>query len=47
MEAEASNPLIFPLDVSPRELSKWLGLLKDWVWGFKVGKELFTEGGPQ
>ena len=47
MEAEASNPLIFALDISPGELSRWLGLLKDWVWGFKVGKELFTEGGPQ
>jgi len=47
MEAEASNPLIFALDIPPRELHRWLSLLKGWVWGFKVGKELFTEGGPQ
>ena len=41
------NPLIFALDISAKEVTSWVRLLKGRVWGFKVGKILFTQRGPQ
>jgi len=42
------NPIIFALDVgSWTEAQRFVEELKEWVWGFKIGKELFTWMGPQ
>ena len=43
-----ANPIIFALDVgSWAEAQRFVAELRDWVWGFKIGKELFTWMGPQ
>jgi len=43
-----TNPIIFALDVGSLEEAQWfVDELKDWVWGFKIGKELFTWMGPK
>lgn len=43
-----ANPIIFALDVgSWEEAQRFVEELKEWVWGFKIGKELFTWLGPQ
>jgi orotidine-5'-phosphate decarboxylase len=42
------NPIIFALDVaSLSEAERFVEELKEWVWGFKIGKELFTWMGPK
>ena len=47
MSQEVTNPIIFALDVATaEEARRFVALLKDAVWGFKVGKELFTWMGP-
>ena len=41
------NPIIFALDVgSWEEAQRFVAELREWVWGFKIGKELFTWLGP-
>lgn len=41
------NPIIFALDVgNETEAQRFVEELKEWVWGFKIGKELFTWMGP-
>lgn len=48
MKVRAANPIIFALDVgSWTEAQRFVKELKDWVWGFKIGKELFTWEGPK
>jgi orotidine-5'-phosphate decarboxylase len=43
-----ANPIIFALDVGSLDEAQWyVDELKDWVWGFKIGKELFTWMGPK
>lgn len=43
-----ANPIIFALDVGTRdEAQRLVEGLHDLVWGFKIGKELFTWMGPQ
>ena len=43
-----ANPIIFALDVeSWDEAQRFVDELREWVWGFKIGKELFTWMGPQ
>ena len=43
-----ANPIIFALDVeSWDEAQRFVEELRDWVWGFKIGKELFTWMGPK
>ncbi len=45
---KGENPIIFALDVDGwREAKRFVETLKDWVWGFKIGKELFTSLGPR
>jgi orotidine-5'-phosphate decarboxylase len=42
------NPIIFALDVgSWREAQRFVEELRELVWGFKIGKELFTWIGPK
>jgi len=42
------NPIIFALDVGTwEEAERFVEGLKEWVWGFKIGKELFTWMGPK
>jgi orotidine-5'-phosphate decarboxylase len=42
------NPIIFALDVgSETEAEHFVKELREWVWGFKIGKELFTWMGPK
>jgi orotidine-5'-phosphate decarboxylase len=48
MTGRPENPIIFALDVeSAAEAIRLVDLLREWVWGFKIGKELFTWLGPQ
>jgi orotidine-5'-phosphate decarboxylase len=48
LKLRAANPIIFALDVgSLDEVQRFVEELKDWVWGFKIGKELFTWMGPK
>ncbi|MBW2039650.1 MAG: orotidine-5'-phosphate decarboxylase [Deltaproteobacteria bacterium] len=43
-----TNPIIFALDVGTwDEAKRFVEELKEWVWGFKIGKELFTWMGPK
>ncbi len=43
-----ANPIIFALDVGTwDEAQRFVEELKEWVWGFKIGKELFTWMGPR
>jgi len=42
------NPIIFALDVGTwEEAERFVEELREWVWGFKIGKELFTWMGPK
>jgi len=42
------NPIIFALDVGTwEEAERFVEQLREWVWGFKIGKELFTWMGPK
>jgi orotidine-5'-phosphate decarboxylase len=48
MKLRAANPIIFALDVgSWDEAQRFVVELREWVWGFKIGKELFTRMGPK
>ena len=48
MKLRAANPIIFALDVgSWDEAQRFVEELGEWVWGFKIGKELFTSMGPK
>ncbi|RLB04882.1 MAG: orotidine-5'-phosphate decarboxylase [Deltaproteobacteria bacterium] len=48
MPSKEDNPVIFALDVgSWDEALRFVDELKEWVWGFKIGKELFTWLGPK
>jgi orotidine-5'-phosphate decarboxylase len=48
VKSRTANPIIFALDVgSWDEAQRFVEALRDWVWGFKVGKELFTWMGPK
>jgi orotidine-5'-phosphate decarboxylase len=48
MTDRPGNPIIFALDVGDwEEARRFVDKLKDWVWGFKIGKELFTRMGPK
>ncbi len=48
MKSRVANPIIFALDVgSWDEAQRFVDELRDWVWGFKIGKELFTWMGPK
>jgi len=48
MRARPDNPIIFALDVgSEAEAQRFVEELRDVVWGFKIGKELFTWLGPR
>jgi orotidine-5'-phosphate decarboxylase len=48
LNAQTANPIIFALDVgSWEEAERFVKELREWVWGFKIGKELFTWMGPQ
>jgi orotidine-5'-phosphate decarboxylase len=48
LKLRAANPIIFALDVeSWDEAQRFVEELRDWVWGFKIGKELFTWMGPK
>jgi orotidine-5'-phosphate decarboxylase len=48
LKMRIANPIIFALDVgSWTEAQRFVAELKDWVWGFKIGKELFTWVGPK
>lgn len=48
MKSRAANPIIFALDVgSWDEAQQFVEELREWVWGFKIGKELFTWMGPK
>ncbi|MCJ7663553.1 MAG: orotidine-5'-phosphate decarboxylase [Desulfobacterales bacterium] len=42
------NPIIFALDVGNwAEAERFVDELREYVWGFKIGKELFTWMGPK
>ena len=48
MKLRTANPIIFALDVgSWDEAQRFVEELGEWVWGFKIGKELFTSMGPK
>lgn len=48
MRETPENPIIFSLDVeSLEEARRFVELLEGLVWGFKVGKGLFTAAGPE
>jgi orotidine-5'-phosphate decarboxylase len=48
VKSRPANPIIFALDVeSWDEAQRFVEELRDWVWGFKIGKELFTWMGPK
>lgn len=48
MKLQPANPIIFALDVgSWDEAERFVEELRGWVWGFKIGKELFTWMGPK
>jgi orotidine-5'-phosphate decarboxylase len=48
VKSRPANPIIFALDVgSWDEAQRYVEELKEWVWGFKIGKELFTWMGPK
>jgi orotidine-5'-phosphate decarboxylase len=48
MTVRSDNPIIFALDVgSAAEAQRFVEELREWVWGFKIGKELFTWMGPK
>jgi orotidine-5'-phosphate decarboxylase len=48
MTVRSANPIIFALDVgSSSEAERLVEELREWVWGFKIGKELFTWMGPK
>jgi orotidine-5'-phosphate decarboxylase len=48
MRERPDNPIIFALDVaSAAEAEHFVKLLGEQVWGFKIGKELFTWLGPK
>ncbi len=48
MTTRPVNPIIFALDVaSAAEAQRLVDKLREWVWGFKIGKELFTGMGPK
>jgi orotidine-5'-phosphate decarboxylase len=48
LNVRAANPIIFALDVgSWAEAQRFVEELREWVWGFKIGKELFTWMGPK
>jgi orotidine-5'-phosphate decarboxylase len=48
MTERPANPIIFALDVgSWAEAERFVQGLREWVWGFKIGKELFTWMGPK
>jgi orotidine-5'-phosphate decarboxylase len=48
VKSRAANPIIFALDVgSGDEAQRFVEELREWVWGFKIGKELFTWMGPK
>jgi len=48
MRKRPDNPIIFALDVeSLSEAERFVKELGKWVWGFKIGKELFTWLGPK
>jgi orotidine-5'-phosphate decarboxylase len=48
MKDRPDNPIIFALDVgSWEEAERFVKELREWVWGFKIGKELFTWMGPK
>lgn len=48
MKLQETNPIIFALDVGTwDEAERFVEELREWVWGFKIGKELFTWMGPK
>ncbi len=48
MRIRPDNPIIFALDVGTwKEAERFVKELREWVWGFKIGKELFTWMGPK
>ena len=48
MRERPDNPIIFALDVGTwEEAERFVEELREWVWGFKIGKELFTWMGPK
>ena len=48
MKVRRANPIIFSLDVgSWDEAQRFVEELRELVWGFKIGKELFTLMGPK
>jgi len=48
MKVRPDNPIIFALDVGTwEEAERFVEELREWVWGFKIGKELFTWMGPK
>ena len=48
MRIRPDNPIIFALDVGTwKEAERFVEELREWVWGFKIGKELFTWMGPK
>jgi orotidine-5'-phosphate decarboxylase len=48
VKSRAANPIIFALDVgSWDEAQRFVEELRECVWGFKIGKELFTWLGPK
>jgi orotidine-5'-phosphate decarboxylase len=48
MKVRPDNPIIFALDVGTwEEAERFVEELREWVWGFKIGKELFTWMGPR
>jgi orotidine-5'-phosphate decarboxylase len=48
VKVRTANPIIFALDVgSWNEAQRFVEELREWVWGFKIGKELFTWMGPK
>ena len=48
MRVRPDNPIIFALDVGTwKEAERFVEELRERVWGFKIGKELFTWMGPK
>jgi orotidine-5'-phosphate decarboxylase len=48
LKSRAANPIIFALDVGNwDETQRFVDELRECVWGFKIGKELFTWMGPK
>jgi orotidine-5'-phosphate decarboxylase len=48
LNVQGANPIIFALDVgSWEEAQRFVEKLSESVWGFKIGKELFTWMGPK